>query len=138
LKIDEPFIVAKTGPKCKNNQVIYVDYEGITEGSSFLDINVCLEASGPFQINWYLNGNKLNIDEASLTEGEKYTHSCTQYEIFKYHCFLSIENYNNKDVGEYLFKANLKDHPESILELTANVIKPSELYFSFKYNSLFQ
>jgi len=108
---------------------MFVDYDGITEESSFLNIDVCLEASGSFEMDWYLNGNKLNIDEASLAEGEKYTHSCTQYEIFKYHCFLSIENYNNKDVGEYLFKASLKDHPESNLELRTNVIKPSMFEF---------
>lgn len=115
---------------------MYVDYDGITEHSSFLNIDVCLEASGPFEMEWYLNGQKLNIYETSLTEGEKYTHSCTQYEIFKYHCFLSIENYNNKDVGEYMFKANLKDYINTNLELKANVIKPSILFYFQHFKKL--
>ncbi len=79
-------------------------------------------------MNWYLNNNKLNLNEVSLVEGgEKYAHACTQYEIFKYYCYLSIENYNNKDVGEYLVTANLKENPNLVMELRTNVIKPSKI-----------
>ena len=41
---------------------ILVDYDGVTDASSFLSIQIYFEASEPFQIEWFLK--KVKIDPA--------------------------------------------------------------------------
>jgi hypothetical protein len=105
---------------------VSVDYTGVTEHSSFLTINVYFEASEPFNIEWYLNKHKINTADSQGSANDKYTAPCIHYSLFKQHCYLFIDNYNNKDVGDYSAFISLKDNEKVNLTLNTKVIKPSK------------
>jgi hypothetical protein len=117
---DEPFL----RPDSKNS--ISVDYNSVTDSSSILVINIEFETSSSFYIDWFLNKQDLNVEEGLSSTSNKYTSMCTHTNIFKYNCYLLIDNYNNKDVGDYSAVIKLKDNPNVSLKLNTVVIKPSK------------
>ncbi len=106
-----------------------VDYNSITDGASFLVINIYFEASSSFLIDWHLNKQSLNVKEGQQGIISKYTSICTHMSIFKHHCYLLIDDYTNKDIGDYSAFIKLKDNLDIYIWLNATVIKPSKLAF---------
>ena len=102
-----------------------IDYNSITDGASFLVINTYFEASESFSIDWTLNKKSLNIKEGAQSLTNKYTSICTHVSIFSHHCYLLIDDYSNKDIGEYSAVITLKEKPDVNISLNALVIKPS-------------
>ena len=105
---------------------VAIDYNSITDGASFLVINIYFEASEAFNINWNLNKKSLNIKEGTQSLTNKYTSICTHVSIFSHHCYLLIDDYSNKDIGEYSAVITLKENPNVTISLNALVIKPSK------------
>ncbi len=106
-----------------------IDYNSITDGSSFLVINTYFEASESFNIDWTLNKKSLNIKEGAQSLTNKYTSICTHVSIFSHHCYLLIDDYGNKDIGEYSAVITLKENPDVNISLNALAIKPSNYIF---------
>ena len=128
---DEAFL--RADPKSS----MIVDYAGITDDTSFLQIDVLFEASEAVDIEWSLNGQRLALDQSlsspaadfnaeDTTAVGKYTHACVHYSTFGVKCYLLIENYNNKDVGEYVATLRLKYTKNISIRLSSFVIKPSK------------
>jgi hypothetical protein len=107
---------------------VAIDYNSITDGASFLVINTYFEASESFNIDWNLNKKSLNIKEGAQSLTFKYTSICTHISIFSHHCYLLIDDYSNKDIGEYTAVITLKENPDVNISLNALVIKPSKYY----------
>ena len=104
-----------------------MDYDAITDGASLLVINVYFEASESFNIDWLLNKQSLNIKEGAQSQSNKYSPVCIHISIFSHHCYLHIDDYSNKDIGEYTALITLKENPNVFISLNALVIKPSNL-----------
>ena len=109
---------------------ILVDYDGVTDASSFLSIQIYFEASEPFQIEWFLKKVKIDLkenpDANQHIHASKYISRCIHTTIFGYECFLSIDPYAKIDVGMYSSIVRLKSRPDINIEFNSNVIMPSE------------
>ena len=58
---------------------IVIDYDGVSDESSFLKVEIYFEASGNFDLDWYFKGDKIQIREEtdndlSLKFISKYAH----------------------------------------------------------------
>ena len=118
---DEPYL------RFDSKSSVNVDYNSITDGASFLVINIYFEASSLFQIDWLLNKKNLNVKEGSQSDTSKYTSICTHVSIFNHHCYLLIDDYTNKDIGDYSAVIKLQENSSIAILLNATVIKPSKI-----------
>lgn len=99
--------------------------------SSFVTVNLALDASGPFTVEWFLNKQKLNLDDSPIVPSsstpssnakKKYIFECIHYDLFSHKCFLNIDFYNSKDSGELSALIKLNDDPEVTLRLNTPLI----------------
>jgi hypothetical protein len=107
---------------------IMVDYTGVTADSNFLRINIYFQASGPFNLEWSLNKQKISIgkeDPEDTNAETKHSSHCIHSNIFDQECFLYIDYYNAKDTGAYEAVVTLKDHPNVNATMSVVVIMPS-------------
>lgn len=106
-----------------------IEYDGVTDFSNFLKINIYFEASESFDITWYLNNEKLDISqEPDVSEPKKYFTECIHVQIFSYECFLFIDPYTKQDVGKYSAILKLKSRPDVYVELKSHAIMPSKIF----------
>lgn len=106
---------------------IVIDYEGVTEVSSFLKLDIFFEASGKFDLDWYFKGERIRlVEDTEDKPSMKFISKCIHTGIFSYQCFLFINPYTNKDIGMYSAIVKLKSDPTVDIELKAHAILPSK------------
>jgi hypothetical protein len=116
-----------------------VDYTGVTAASNFLRINIYFQSSGAFNLDWYLNKQKINTGGKDIAEDandnneeqSKHSSHCIHSNIFDQECFLYIDYYNAKDTGSYEAVVTLKDNPSVHATMSVVVIMPSTDHFSY-------
>ena len=100
-----------------------------------MTINVYFQSSSAFKLEWYLNKQKINIQNSTLNapsaqHHNKYSSHCIHSNIFDHECFLYIDYYDTKDTGNYEAVVTLKDYPNISINISTVVIMPS--IFNFK------
>ena len=108
---------------------IVIDYDGVSDESSFLKVEIYFEASENFDLDWYFKGDKIQIREETDNDlSLKFISKCVHTGIFNYYCFLFINPYTKQDIGMYSANVRLKSDPDvHRIELKSHAIMPSKI-----------